>query len=125
LLVPPSSIYKQVERHPPALSHRGAGGAGLPYLCRVRWLAFTGHGAPFLAGYGFIGMGFVQVGGEREREKWFKIFFFPASACAGKKENSAVQNGIVSVLCFFFLEKKCNLEEPKNGLWQFFGLDNH
>jgi hypothetical protein len=45
------------------------GGAGLPYLCRVRWPAFAGHGAPFLAGYGFIGMGFVQVGGEREWEK--------------------------------------------------------
>jgi hypothetical protein len=30
----------------------------------------------------------------------FKIFFFPASACAGKKENSDVQHGTVSV---FFL----------------------
>jgi ABC-type polysaccharide/polyol phosphate export permease len=49
----------------------------------------------------------------------FKIFFFPASACAGKKENSAVQNGTVSVSCFFFFltkKRKCNLEEPKNGL---------
>jgi len=46
------------------------GGNGLPYLCRVRWLAvFAGHGVPFLAGYGFIGMGFVQVGGERGCEK--------------------------------------------------------
>jgi hypothetical protein len=26
-------------------------------------MAFTGHGAHFLAGYGFIGMGLVQVGG--------------------------------------------------------------
>jgi hypothetical protein len=49
----------------------------------------------------------------------FKIFFFPASACAGK-ENSAVQNGIVSVFCYYFFKKKrkrkCNLEEPKNRL---------
>jgi len=44
----------------------------------------------------------------------FKIFFFPASVCAGKKKNSAIQNGIVS---FYFLkQKKCNWEEPKNGL---------
>jgi hypothetical protein len=33
----------------------------------------------------------------------FKIFFFPASACAGKKENSdVVQHGTVSVSVFFF-----------------------
>jgi hypothetical protein len=34
------------------------------------------------------------------KKKRFKIFFFPASACAGKKENHVVQNGTVSV--FFF-----------------------
>jgi hypothetical protein len=47
----------------------------------------------------------------------FKIFFFPASACAGKKENSAVQNGTVSVSCFFFLTKKNNViwKNPKMG----------
>jgi len=45
------------------------GGAGLPYLCRVKWPTFTGHGAPFLAGYGFIGMGFMQMGRETKREK--------------------------------------------------------
>jgi len=59
-----SSIYKQEERElPPALSHRGAGGnwATLPLQGKV--MAFTGHGAHFLAGYGFIGMGLVQVGG--------------------------------------------------------------
>jgi hypothetical protein len=41
--------------------------------------------------------------GKRRRiagEKRFKIFIFPASACAGKKENSAIQNVTVSV--FFF-----------------------
>jgi len=59
-----SSIYKQEERElPPALSHRGAGGnwATLPLQGKVP--AFTGHGAHFLAGYEFIGMGLVQVGG--------------------------------------------------------------
>jgi len=70
-------------------------------------------------------MGFVQVGGEREWEKWFKIIFFPASACAGKKENSAVQNGTVSVFCFFFFyEKKCNLEGKKIGSKPKMGYDN-
>jgi len=63
----------------------------------------AGHGSPshfssiMLAGYGCVGMGscgfFGQVGW-REKEnsgkQRFKIFFFPASACAGKKENSAV-----------------------------------
>jgi len=89
----------------------------------------AGHGSPshfssiMLAGYGCVGMGhagFLDKWGEvREQEKWFKIIFFPASACAGKKENSAVQNGTVSVFCFFFFlrKEKCNLEEPKNGLW--------
>jgi hypothetical protein len=75
LLVPPST-YKQAEREPPALSHHGTGGswATLPLqgnvvgVCRA-WCPFLGrHGASFLAGYGFIGMGFVQVGGERDRE---------------------------------------------------------
>jgi hypothetical protein len=47
--------------------------------------------------------------------KRFKIFFFPTSVWAWKKENSAVQNDIV--LVFFFLKKrKCNLKKPKNRL---------
>lgn len=33
---------------------------------------------------------------EKEREKRFKIFFFIAFACTKKKENSAIQNDIVS-----------------------------
>jgi len=72
-----------------------------------------------LAGYGCVGMGHAgflgKWGGEREREKWFKIFFFPASACAGKKENSAVQNDTVSV--FFFLKKK------RNVIWKNLKMD--
>jgi hypothetical protein len=63
-----------------------------------------------LARYGCVGMGHAgflgKWGGEIEREKWFKIFFFPVSACEGKKENSAVQNGTVSVFCFFLLKKE-------------------
>jgi hypothetical protein len=39
--------------------------------------------------------------GDKLSGKRFKIFFFPASAWAGKKENSAVQNGIVLVFFFF------------------------
>jgi hypothetical protein len=51
---------------------------------------------------------------ENSGEKRFKIFFFPTSACAGKKENSVVKTALFQ---FFFLKKrKCNLEEPKNGL---------
>jgi len=45
---------------------------------------------------GFLG----KWGEERERKKTFKIFFFPASACAGKKENNAFK-----VFWFFFLRK--------------------
>jgi hypothetical protein len=41
---------------------------------------------------------------ETERGKQFKIFFFPASVCVGKKKNNVVQNSTVSV--FFFIEKK-------------------
>jgi hypothetical protein len=48
---------------------------------------------------------FIQVGEEDKLSgKRFKIFFFPASAWAGKKENSAVQND--TVLVFFFLKKR-------------------
>jgi len=67
----PPSLYKQEEKVSPLLCPIVVqGGNGLPYLCRVRWPAvFAGHGVPFLAGYGFIGMGFVQVGGERGCEK--------------------------------------------------------
>jgi hypothetical protein len=50
--------------------------------------------------------------GDKLSGKRFKIFFFPASAWAGKKGNSAVQNDTVLVF-FFFKEKKCNLEEEK------------
>jgi len=56
--------------------------------------------------------------GKRRRiagEKRFKIFIFPASACAGKKENSAIQNVTVSV--FFFLKRKETViwKNPKMG----------
>jgi hypothetical protein len=44
--------------------------------------------------------------------KRFKIFFFPASAWAWKKENNAIQNGTV----FFSKKRKCNSKEPKNRL---------
>jgi hypothetical protein len=59
-----------------------------------------------------------EVEKERVSGKRFKIFFFPASAWAGKKGNSAVQNDTVLVF-FFFKEKKCNLEEEKK-----FGSDS-
>jgi hypothetical protein len=64
---------------------------------------------------GFVGK---WEGKEKEKvsgKKISKIFFFPASAWAGKKGNSAVQNG--TVLVFFFKEKKCNLEEEKK-IWE-------
>jgi len=70
------SIYKQKEREfPPALSHRGAGGAGLPYLCRVRWPPVCRHGASvssiIVAGYGLchsaLFHGLAKLG-EREGE---------------------------------------------------------
>jgi len=64
-----------------------------------------------LAGYGCVGMshtGFLgKCGGEIEKEnsgkQRFKIFFFPASACAGKKENSAKTTlfRVVFFLSFF------------------------
>jgi hypothetical protein len=40
---------------------------------------------------------------ENSGEKRFKIFFFPTSACAGKKENSVVKTALFQ---FFFLKKK-------------------
>ena len=49
---------------------------------------------------GFVGK---WEGKEKEKvsgKKISKIFFFPASAWAGKKGNNAVQNG--TVLVFFF-----------------------
>jgi len=52
---------------------------------------------------GFVGK---WEGKEKEKvsgKKISKIFFFPASAWAGKKGNSAVQNGTVLV---FFLRKR-------------------
>jgi len=70
------SIYKQEERElPPALSHRGAGGAGLHYLCRVRWSPVCRHGASvssiIVAGYrlchGALCHGLAKLG-EREGE---------------------------------------------------------
>jgi len=42
--------------------------------------------------------------GDKLSGKRFKIFFFPASAWARKKENSVVQNN--TVLGFFFFEEK-------------------
>jgi len=58
--------------------------------------------------------------GDKLSGKRFKIFFFPASAWAGKKENSAVQNGTVLgfffFFSFFFKKRKCNLKKTKNGL---------
>jgi hypothetical protein len=40
---------------------------------------------------------------ETERGKQFKIFFFLAFVCVGKKENNVVQNSTVSV---FFYRKE-------------------
>jgi len=74
----------------------------------------AGHGSPshfssiMLAGYGCVGMGHAgflgKWGGERDKEnigkQRFKIFFFPASACAGKKENSA-KTTLFRVVFFF------------------------
>jgi len=55
------------------------------------------HGGRVCVGMGSAGFP-GQVGwGERERKKTFKIFFFPASACVGKKENNAFK-----VFWFFF-----------------------
>ena len=71
-----TSIYKQKERTPLLCPIVVRGGAGLPYLCRVRWLAVYKAWCPFLGrvwlgGYGFW-QGFMQVGGrESEREKDF------------------------------------------------------
>jgi len=64
--------------------------------------------------------------GDKLSGKRFQIFFFPASAWAGKKGNSAVQNGTVLVF-FFFKEKKCNLEEEEKnlGVTQKMGYDNN
>jgi hypothetical protein len=85
----------------------------------------AGHGSPshfssiMLAEYGCVGMGHAgflgKWGGEREQEnigkQRFKIFFFPASACAGKKENSAKTTLFrVVFFSFFFLKRmKTNL----------------
>jgi len=79
----------------------------------------AGHGSLshfssiMLAGYGCVGMGHAgflgKWGGEREKEnsgkQRFKIFFFPASACAGKKENSAK----TTLFRLFFKRMKTNL----------------
>ena len=69
-----------------------------------------------LAGYSCVGMshaGFLDKwGGERGKEnsgkQRFKIFFFPASACAGKKENSAKTTlfRVVFFFCFVFEENE-------------------
>jgi len=59
------------------------------------------HGGRVCVGMGSAGFP-GQVGwGERERKKTFKIFFFPASACVGKKENNAFK-----VFWFFFFLRK-------------------
>ena len=58
------------------------------------------HGGRVCVGMGSAGVP-GQVGWrERERKKTFKIFFFPASACVGKKENNAFK-----VFWFFFFRK--------------------
>jgi len=91
----------------------------------------AGHGSPshfssiMLAGYGCVGMGHAgflgKWGGEREQEnigkQRFKIFFFPASACAGKKENSAKTTLFRVVFFFFFFEENENKfgSDPKMG----------
>jgi len=67
---------------------------------------------------GFLG----KWEGDKLSGKRFKIFF-PASAWAEKKGNSAVQNG---TFFFFFKEKKCNLEEEKKfGSDPKMGYDNN
>jgi hypothetical protein len=79
-----------------------------------------------LAGYGCVGMshaGFLDKwGGERGKEnsgkQRFKIFFFPASACAGKKENSAKTTlfRVVFFFCFVFEENENKFRsDPKMG----------
>ena len=64
---------------------------------------------------GFLG----KWGGEREeknsRKQRFKIFFFPASACAGKKLHRAVQNGTVQFFFFFKKKEKKFGSDPKMG----------
>jgi hypothetical protein len=64
---------------------------------------------------GFLG----KWGGEREKEnsgkQRFKIFFFPASACAGKKKNSA-KTTLFRVVFFFFEENENKFRsDPKIG----------
>ena len=53
--------------------------------------------------------------GDKLSGKRFKIFFFPASAWARKKGNSAVQNGTVLVF-FFFLRKRNVIWKKKKNL---------
>jgi hypothetical protein len=52
--------------------------------------------------------------GDKLSGKRFKIFFFPASAWAGKKGNNAVQND--TVLVFFFLRKRNVIWKKKKNL---------
>jgi hypothetical protein len=86
------------------------------HRARLSWLFIM------VAGYGSCRVSWAS-GVERESgKKTFKIFFFLASACAGKKENSAVQNGTVPVFCFFFLRKENVIwRNPKIGYGTFHG----
>ena len=63
---------------------------------------------------GFLG----KWGGEREKDnngkQRFKIFFFPASACAGKKENSA-KTALFRVVFFFEENENKFGSDPKMG----------
>ena len=79
----------------PALSRHGAGQGGVGrFRCsrpRARLqsiapapLSFLRRGGRVCGGMGCVGW-VVKSGEEREREKQFKIFFFPASACAGEE----------------------------------------
>jgi TRAP-type C4-dicarboxylate transport system substrate-binding protein len=78
-----------------------------------------------VAGYGCVGVGMGHAGflgkwgGEREEKnsgkQRFKIFFFPASACAGKKNlHRAVQNGTVQFFFLFFF----GFKKKKKKIWK-------
>jgi hypothetical protein len=103
----------------------------LPCIYRQPGERFTipcpsaGHGGVGVAGYGCVGVGMGHAGflgkwgGEREEKnsgkQRFKIFFFPASACAGKKNlHRAVQNGTVQFFFLFFF----GFKKKKKKIWK-------
>jgi hypothetical protein len=98
------------------LSHRGEGGAGLPYLCRVRWPPVCRHGAfvssIIVAGYGLLLMSwFSQIRGERRRGRAVKRFQKSSSPLSlhlqGRR--SCTVSFKTAPFSFFFEEKEKNL----------------